>query len=120
MNIEALREYCLSKKEVTEEFPFGNDTLVFKVKGKIFLRAGLDNNPLQFNVKCDPEKAIELRERYDAVQPGYHMNKKHWNTVTVDGRLSQKLVLEMIDDSYDLVVQSLPKKEKDELKKKQK
>ena len=113
MNIEALREYCLSKKEVTEEFPFGNDTLVFKVKGKIFLLAGLDNNPLQFNVKCDPEKAIELREQYDAVQPGYHMNKKHWNTVTAHGSLSMALLKEMIDHSYDLIVQSLPKKERD-------
>ena len=115
MNIEALREYCLSKKEVTEEFPFGNDTLVFKVKGKIFLLAGLDNNPMQFNVKCDPEKAIELREAYDAIKPGYHMNKKHWNTIIIDGSVSISLFKEMIDDSYSLVVKSLPKKIREEL-----
>ena len=120
MDIESLRTYCLKKKGVEEDFPFGETTLVFKVKGKMFLLTSLNEDVLSFNAKCDPEKAIELRERYDAVQPGYHMNKKHWNTVTVDGRLSQKLVLEMIDDSYDLVVQSLPKKERDELKKKQK
>ena len=105
MNIEALREYCLSKKEVTEEFPFGNDTLVFKVKGKIFLLAGLDNNPLQFNVKCDPDKAIELRDEYpDAVLPGFHMNKKHWNTVVANGHLSNKQLLQMVDDSYNLII----------------
>ena len=103
MNIEALREYCLSKKEVTEEFPFGNDTLVFKVKGKIFLLAGLDNNPMQFNVKCDHEKAIELREQFSCVLPGYHMNKKHWNTIIVDGTLSQSQLKNFIKDSYDLI-----------------
>lgn len=109
MNIEMLREYCLSKKAVEEGFPFGEDTLVFKVAGKIFLLAGLENNPLQFNAKCDPEKALELREQYDAVQPGYHMNKKHWNTVIADGSLSNALLKEMIDDSYNLIVNSLPK-----------
>ena len=115
MNIESLRTYCLKKKGVTEEFPFGPDTLVFKVKGKVFLLTSLDSETFRFNVKCDPDKAIELRERYDAVQPGYHMNKKHWNTVIVDGRLSQQLLREMIDDSYELVVQSLPKKTREEL-----
>ena len=115
MNIESLRTYCLKKKGVTEEFPFGPDTLVFKVKGKVFLLTSLDSETFRFNVKCDPDKAIELRERYDAVQPGYHMNKKHWNTVIVDGRLSLQLLREMIDDSYELVVQSLPKKTREEL-----
>lgn len=115
MNIETLREYCLSKKAAEEGFPFGEDTLVFKVKGKIFLLVSLGSNPLQFNAKCEPEKAIELREQYDAVQPGYHMNKKHWNTVIVDGRLSTGLLKEMIDDSYNLIVQSLPKKIREEL-----
>jgi len=115
MNIESLRTYCLKKKGVTEEFPFGPDTLVFKVKGKVFLLTSLDSETFRFNVKCDPDKAIELRERYDAVQPGYHMNKKHWNTVIVDGRLSQQLLREMIDDSYELVVQSLPKKTREGL-----
>ncbi|MBK6633623.1 MAG: MmcQ/YjbR family DNA-binding protein [Chitinophagaceae bacterium] len=106
MNIETLREYCLQKPYVTEGFPFGEDTLVFKVKEKIFLLAGLDSSPLQFNVKCDPGKAIELREEFpESVLPGYHMNKKHWNTVIVDGRLTAKQLKEMIDDSYTLVAQ---------------
>src|SRR4249920_2204412 len=99
MNIEELRNYCLSKKGVTESFPFGEDTLVFKVLDKAFALASI-SEPDSVNSKCDPEYAIELREQYDAVQPGYHMNKKHWNTVTVDGRLSQQLIREMIDDSY--------------------
>ncbi|HMK02778.1 MAG TPA: MmcQ/YjbR family DNA-binding protein [Ferruginibacter sp.] len=104
MNIESIREYILQKPSVTEGFPFGEDTLVFKVNNKIFFLAGLDSAPLQFNVKCDPEKAIELREEFpDAVLPGYHMNKKHWNTIIVDGRLPAKQLKEMIDDSYNLV-----------------
>ena len=104
MNIETIREYILQKPEVTEGFPFGEDTLVFKVKDKIFFLAGLDSSPLQFNVKCDPDKAIELRDKYpESVLPGYHMNKKHWNTVIVDGRLSARQLKEMIDDSYNLV-----------------
>ncbi|MEP7255395.1 MAG: MmcQ/YjbR family DNA-binding protein [Ferruginibacter sp.] len=113
MNIESIREYILKKPSVTEGFPFGEDTLVFKVnarpddpvgRGKIFLLAGLDSSPLQFNVKCDPEKAIQLREDHpESVLPGYHMNKKHWNTIIVDGRLSAKQLKEMIDDSYALV-----------------
>ena len=110
MDIESLRDYCLAKKEVEEGFPFGETTLVFKVRGKIFLLAGLDNPTLQFNVKCDPEKAIEWREQYPAVQPGYHMNKKMWNTVIMDGSIHSKIIKEMIDDSYVLVVKSLPKK----------
>ena len=104
MNIEELREYILQKTDVTEGFPFGEDTLVFKVKEKIFLLTGLDSNPLQFNVKCDPDKAIELREEFpEAVLPGYHMNKKHWNTIIVDGTLSKKQLKEMVDHSYNLV-----------------
>jgi predicted DNA-binding protein (MmcQ/YjbR family) len=104
MDIEELRTYILQKPAVTEGFPFGEDTLVFKVNEKIFLLTGLDSSPLQFNVKCDPDKAIELREEYpDSVLPGYHMNKKHWNTVIVDGRLSKKQLKEMIDHSYELV-----------------
>ena len=117
MNIETLRTYCIKKKGVTEEFPFGPDTLVFKVMGKVFLLTSLDTEGFQFNVKCDPDKAVDLRDRYDAVQPGYHMNKKHWNTVIVDGSISTQLLKEMIDHSYELVVQSLPKKIKDELSK---
>lgn len=115
MNIESLREYCLSKKAVEEGFPFGETTLVFKVKGKMFLLAGLDNPVLQFNVKCDPEKAIEWRERFAAVQPGYHMNKRLWNTVILDGTIPARIIKEMIDDSYILVVESLPKKSQEGL-----
>lgn len=103
MNIELLRDHVLQKSFVTEGFPFGETVIVFKVKGKAFLLISLDTDRLQFNVKCDPERAIELREEYpDSVLPGYHMNKKHWNTVIVDGRLSSKQILEMVDDSYRL------------------
>lgn len=107
MNIETIRECILQKPSVTEGFPFGEDTLVFKVNGKIFLLAGLDSSPLQFNVKCDPEKAIQLREDHpESVLPGYHMNKKHWNTIIVDGKLSAKQLREMINDSYALVAKA--------------
>jgi predicted DNA-binding protein (MmcQ/YjbR family) len=102
MNIEILREYCLSKKDVTESFPFGDDTLVFKRSGKIFLLANLDGD-LSVNIKCDPALAIELRERYSSVVPGYHMNKKHWNTVMLDGSIPDSEVFEWIDHSYDVV-----------------
>lgn len=107
LNIESIREYCLAKPGVLETMPFGEDTLVFKVIDKMFLLIGL-NSPDNFNVKCDPEKAIALREEYDEVKPGYHMNKMHWNTVYINGRLTDKQLLEMIDDSYQLVVKSLP------------
>ena len=103
MNIETLREYCLSKPHVEEGFPFGPDTIVFKVKGKIFLLAGLGEEELSFNVKCDPELAIELRELYPSVQPGYHMNKKHWNTIIVDGSVPSAEIRKWIDHSYGLV-----------------
>lgn len=115
MNIETLREYCLSKKAVTEDFPFGESTLVFRVKNKIFLLVSLDASPLQFNAKSEPGKAIELREQYNSIQPGYHMNKKHWNTVVIDGSISSALIKEMINDSYNLIVQSLSKKLREEL-----
>jgi predicted DNA-binding protein (MmcQ/YjbR family) len=103
MDIETLRAYVLQKPNVTEGFPFGNDTLVFKVNGKVFLLASLDAPQLQFNVKCDPDHAIELREQYDCIQPGYHMNKKHWNTVIVDGTIKNNQLLKLVDDSYNLV-----------------
>ena len=103
MNIETLREYVLKKPFVIEGFPFGDSVLVFKVNEKVFLLLSLDTIPMQFNVKCDPEKAIELRESYpSSVLPGYHMNKKHWNTIIVDGTLSNKQIFEMVDDSYKL------------------
>ena len=101
--IEDLREYCLSKPDAEESQPFGPDTLVFKVKGKIFLICPLDEVGLQFNVKCNPDRALELREEYSCVQPGFHMNKKHWNTVIVDGSVKSKLLKEWIDHSYELV-----------------
>lgn len=116
MNIESLRQYCLSKPGAEETLPFGPDTLVYKVGGKMFLLPGLNEEQLSFNVKCDPEKAIELREEYPCVLPGYHMNKKHWNTVVVDGHVSSKQLKEWIDVSYNLVTKSLPGKTKDKLK----
>lgn len=103
MDIETLREYCLSKPDAEESFPFGPETLVFKAQGKVFLLMGLDNPELRFNVKCDPDKAIELREEFPCVLPGFHMNKKHWNTIVVDGSISSKQLKEWIDWSYDLV-----------------
>lgn len=101
MNIEILREYCISKKNVTEGFPFGDDTLVFKVNGKVFAMVNLDGD-LAINLKCDPALAIELREQYSSVIPGYHTNKKHWNTVMLDGTIPDKLVFSWIDHSYQL------------------
>jgi len=117
MNIEQIREYCLKKKCVTEEFPFDEETLVVKVLGKIFILASLDSIPLQLNLKCDPEKAVELREEYEAVQPGYHMNKKHWNTIVIDGSIPNKKILEWIDYSYNLVAKGLRKTDQERLKK---
>ena len=110
MNIETLRDYCLSKPGAEETLPFGPDTLVFKVNNKIFLLVGLDSADLRFNVKCDPDKAIELRDEYACVLPGFHMNKKHWNTVVVDGSVSNALLKEWIDHSYSLVAPKPKKK----------
>ena len=110
MFIDELREYCITKKGVEECLPFGPETLVFKVMGKMFLLTSLDSQPAQFNVKCNPEKAIELRENYGCVLPGYHMNKNHWNTIICDGSANDKLLKQWVDDSYNLVVESLPKK----------
>ena len=115
MHIEELRDYCLSKKGVEEGFPFGEDTLVLKVMGKMFLLTSIESHPIQFNVKCNPEKAIELRESFPCVLPGYHMNKQHWNTIICDGSVNRKQIQEWIDDSYNLVVTSLTKKLKIEL-----
>ena len=115
MNIETIREYAISKNGAEETRPFGPDTLVYKVGGKAFLLMGLDSAELQFNVKCDPDLALELRERYPCVIPGYHMNKKHWNTVIVDGSVPWQQLREWIDHSYELVLQSLPKKIREQL-----
>jgi len=109
MDIESIRSYCLSKKGTEEGFPFDDTTLVIKVGGKIFILINLETDP-SMNLKCDPDRAIELREANPAIIPGYHMNKKHWNTVVLDGSLSKKLIQEMIDHSYDLVFGSLPGK----------
>ena len=104
MNIEELRDYSLSLNGVTESFPFGEETLVFKTNDKIFLLVSLSSAPLQFNVKCNPEYAIELREQYPlSILPGYHMNKKHWNTIIVDGALSNTQLKQFIKDSHQLV-----------------
>ncbi len=109
MNVEEIRKYALKKTGVAEGFPFGEETLVFKVNGKIFLLVSLDEQPVQFNVKCDPERAAELREQYPCIRPGYHMNKQHWNTVVVDNSLTAKQLKEQIDHSYDLVFKSKKK-----------
>ena len=109
MNIETFRDYCLSKPAATEDTPFGPEDIVFKVGGKMFALAALDEVPPAVNLKCDPDRALELRDRYEQVRPGYHMNKKHWNTVVLDGVIPERELRKMVDDSYDLVVQSLPK-----------
>jgi len=110
MNIEELRTYCLSLKGVTEDFPFDESTLVFKVVGKLFCLTDLEG-PLSINVKNDPEKNIELREEYPAIKPGYHMSKIHWNTVEIDGSIPDDFIKNLIDESYDLVVMKLKKQE---------
>jgi predicted DNA-binding protein (MmcQ/YjbR family) len=112
MDIEYFRKYCLSKKSVTEEFPFDENTLVFKVKGKMFTATDV-NDFTSINLKVRPESGAELREQYASVVPGYHMNKKHWITVLMDGSIPDKLICQWIDTSYQLVVMGLPKKERD-------
>ncbi len=108
MNIEEYREYCLSFAGVTEDFPFDEEVLVFKVRGKIFSLTNVDSF-ISINLKCEPELALDLREQYDAVLPGYHMNKKHWNTVLMDESLNNDKIRAMISHSYNLVVKKLPK-----------
>lgn len=115
MNIETYREICLSHKGVEESFPFDEHTLVFKVMGKMFALVGLQREPLQTNLKCDPEKAEELRELHHQIVPGWHMNKKHWNTVFLEDGLEEALIIELIQHSYDLVVSKLTKQLKSEL-----
>ena len=120
MNIQQLYEFCLSKKGVTEHFPFDGDTLVFKVGGKMFCLTSLkkwENGNPSLNLKCNPEKAIELRAEYEAIQPGYHMSKVHWNTVSFNQDVSSKMIIELINHSYDLVFLSLTKKSQQEIKK---
>jgi len=117
MNIELFREYCLKKPGVTEEFPFGETTMVFKVSGRAFALTSLDEVPGSCNLKCDPEYAEELREKYFSITPGYHMNKKHWNTVEWDGNVPDQLILELTDHSYERVVEGLTRKSREELQK---
>lgn len=116
MNIEEFREYCLAKKAATESFPFDEHTLVFKVMGKMFALCALERKPTQVNLKCDPERSVALREEYDGlIFSGYHMSGVHWNTIFIEDRVPRELLLELIDHSYELVVQKLTKKLKAEL-----
>lgn len=114
MDIVFFRDYCLGKLGVTEDTPFGPDTLVFKVGGKLFALIDIEKFE-SVNLKCDPERAVELREQYDGIIPGYHMNKKHWNTVSFGGSVPDRLILELVDHSYELVFKSLPKKLQNEI-----
>jgi len=109
MDLERFREYCLAQRGATEGTSFGEDVLVFKVSGKMFALAALDEVPARVNLKCDPDLALELRDRYEQVRPGYHMNKKHWNTVELDSGIPEAELRKMIDHSYELIVKSLPK-----------
>ncbi|PZR74075.1 MAG: MmcQ-like protein [Chthoniobacterales bacterium] len=109
MNLETFRDYCLAKPGTVETTPFGPDNIVFKIEGKMFALAALDDVPPRVNLKCDPDLALELRDRYEQVNPGYHMSKKHWNTIELDGAIPEREIKKMIDDSYDLVAKSLPK-----------
>jgi len=115
MSLEGLKPMFLSKTNATEDFPFGEDIMVFKVMGKMFGLISLNDTPFNVNLKCDPQDAIAYREIYESVNPGYHMNKKHWNTITIDGSMEKTILQEMIYDSYNLVVKKLTKKQKEEL-----
>ncbi len=112
MNFDTLKSYLLEKPGASEDFPFDHTTLVIKVGGKMFALLGINNEPLRMNLKCDPVKADFLRQHYAAVLPGYHMNKRHWNSVMLDGTIPDAEILAMIDDSYQLVVQGLPKSQR--------
>jgi predicted DNA-binding protein (MmcQ/YjbR family) len=115
VNARELRDSCLRHAGAVEEFPFGPEHSVFKVAGKMFALTALDRAPLEVSVKCEPELAEQLRNTYPAIRPGYHLNKRHWNTVTVDGDLPDQLVRDLIEDSYDLVVSALPKRVREQL-----
>jgi predicted DNA-binding protein (MmcQ/YjbR family) len=115
MNAADLRGCCLVQPGAIEDFPFGPETSVFKVAGKMFALSALDGSPLRVSVKCEPDLAVSLRDSYAAIRPGYHLNKRHWNTVTIDGSLPDQFVRELIEDSYDLVVSGLPKRTRDQL-----
>jgi predicted DNA-binding protein (MmcQ/YjbR family) len=110
-----LRRWCLAQSGAAEDFPFGPEQSVFRVAGKMFAISALDRRPLEVSVKCEPELALQLRETYAAIRPGYHLNKRHWNTVTLDGSLPDQLIRDLIEDSYDLVVSALPKRTREHL-----
>ena len=113
IELEDVRDYCLLLPEVSEGYPFGEDHLVFKVKDKMFCLMSLEAYPSTMNLKCEPDRAIELREQYDGIAPGYHMNKKHWNTLILDGSVPSSLIQELLDHSYELVVGSLKKSDRE-------
>ena len=117
MNVDAaeLRRWCLAPSGAVEDFPFGPEHWVFKVGGKMFALSALERTPLEVSAKCEPELALQLRDTYNAIRPGYHLNKRHWNTITLDGGFSDQLVRELIADSYDLVVSALPKRTREQL-----
>ena len=115
MDARGLRGCCLGFEGASEEFPFGPETSVFKVAGRLFAISALEQEPLRVSLKCEPDLAVRLRATYAAIAPGYHLNKRHWNTVTLDGSLSDQLVRELIEDSYDLVVSALPKRTREQL-----
>lgn len=115
MNLEDVINSCLALPESEQTTPFGPDTLVFKVAGKMFAASGIDDIPARVNLKCDPERALELRDRYNSVKEGYHMNKKHWNTIELGGDVPEKFVVEMIEDSYKLVVEGMKKVDKERI-----
>lgn len=116
MELDEIREYCLARPDVTEGFPFGEDVLVFKVRGKLFCLANLTDTPSRCNLKCEPERAVELRESHDGIIPGWHMNKKHWNTVVLDGSVPSTLIEELVEHSYQRVILGLKKKDREELR----
>ena len=115
MDASNLRDWCLEQRGAIEDFPFGPEHSVFKVAGKMFALSALERTPLEVSVKCEPELAVGLRESYPAIRPGYHLNKRHWNTLTLDRSLPDQLVRDMIEDSYDLVVSALPRRTREQL-----
>jgi predicted DNA-binding protein (MmcQ/YjbR family) len=115
MDATELRSWCVGQAGAIEDFPFGPETSVFKVAGKMFALSRLDRTPLEVSVKCEPDLAVALRDSYPAIRPGYHLNKRHWNTITLDGSLPDQLVRDLIEDSYDLIVSALPKRVREEL-----
>ena len=115
MDAVELRRWCLAQSGATEDFPFGPNVSVFKVAGKMFALSMLERTPLEVSAKCEPDLAVSLRDSYSAIRPGYHLNKRHWNTITLDGSLADQLVRDFVEDSYDLVVSALPKRTREQL-----